>query len=51
MGYSTIQTFLMKHDTVTSIYKSLTTSANRTIRLTGNHPIYARKNANKFSLV
>ena len=41
--YSEVRTFLKRQRTVTSMYKSVTTSSNNTILLSGNHPIYARQ--------
>ena len=41
--YSEIRTFMEKQPTVITTYKTITTSSNNTIRLSGNHLIYARK--------
>ena len=49
ISYSEVRTFLMKDSSVTNMFKSITTSMNRTINLTGNHLIYAKNgNANQF---
>ena len=42
ISYSEVRTFLMKDYSVINMYKSITTSMNRTITLTGNHLIYAK---------
>ena len=43
---SEIRLFLKKQHNVTSIYKTLETSWNNSITLTGNHLIYARQSTN-----
>ena len=48
--YSEVKEFLHKLPTVNSFYKSITTSKNETINLSGKHLIYSIKNyAEKFS--
>ena len=42
--YSEIQTFMEKEHVMSIKYKSMATSLNKTISLTGSHLIYARKN-------
>ena len=41
--YSEVTSFLEKQQDTTTVYKSIATSGNKTIHLTGNHPIYTRK--------
>ena len=41
--FSEVRTFLEKKVEVTNTYKSITTSRNNTISLTGNHLIYTKK--------
>ena len=41
--YSKVRTFLRKNQASINMYKSIATSCNNTIRLTGNHLIYAKK--------
>ena len=41
--YSEVKGFLHKLPTVTNFYKSITTSRNETINLSGRHLIYSRK--------
>ena len=49
---SKVKAFVQNQPTVTDVYKSITTSKNKTIHLTGNHLIYARKgSAGKFSMM
>ena len=52
ISYSEVRTFLTKDSSVINMFKSITTSMNRTITLTGNHLIYAKNgNANQFYLM
>ena len=47
--FNEVTSFLRNQPTVTALYKSIITSANKTISLTGNHLIYAKKHsADKF---
>ena len=47
---SEITVFLKKQHTVTTMYRSITTTWNTTITLSGNHLIFARRNlTHKFS--
>ena len=47
--YSEVRAFLMKESSVINMHKSITTSMNSTITLTGNHLIYAKNgNADQF---
>ena len=41
--YSEVTAFLMKDSTTITVYKSIVTSTNQTISLTGSHLIYGRK--------
>ena len=41
--YSEVKSFLDKQSAPVSMYKSITTSNNKTITLSGSHLIYARK--------
>ena len=41
--YSEVASFLEKQQDITTMYKSIATSGNTTIHLTGNHPVYTRK--------
>ena len=43
MTYGEVTVFLKKRPTVTTMYKSITTTSKNTIRLTENHLIYTRK--------
>ena len=43
LTFSAVRTFLKKRDTITTTYKSISTSMNTTISLTANHLIYTRK--------
>ena len=43
--YSEVGAFLMKEHTAIVTYKSIVTSLNQTISLTGNHLIYGRKHS------
>ena len=43
VAYNEVRAFLHKQPTVTKEYKSITTSLNTTISLSGNHLIFARK--------
>ena len=43
LEYSEVRVFLEQKPTVTTMYKSITTSNNRTISLSKNHLIYLRK--------
>ena len=45
--FSEVRAFVKKQSTVINMYKSITTSLNKTIRLSGNHLIYARKNSSE----
>ena len=48
--YSQIRTFMEKQPTAATTYKSIKTSLNHTISLTGNHLLYARlSGAEKFN--
>ena len=38
---------MKKKQTVISTYKLITTLLNKTISVTGNHPMYARKGSNE----
>lgn len=40
--YSEVGTFMKKDYAITSDFKSITTSGNKTISLTGDHPIFSR---------
>ena len=40
ISYSEVRTFLTKDSSGINMFKSITTSMNRTITLTGNHLIY-----------
>ena len=47
--YSEIRGFMKKQHTGIVMYKTLTTSKNKTIQLSGDHLIYARKTSlNKY---
>ena len=49
IGFSEVRGFLKKQETVIYTYKSIRTSKNITITLTGNHLIYVQKSyAEKF---
>ena len=49
ISYSEVRTFLMKESSVINMFKSITTSMNSTVTLTGNHLIYAKNGkANQF---
>ena len=43
VSYSEVRTFMKRQPTVTTMYKSITTSCNNTINLSRDHLIYARK--------
>ena len=43
LTYSEVKLFLVKESDVITEYKTITTSSNRTISLSGNHLIFARK--------
>ena len=48
--YSEVRTFMEKQTDIISKFKSITTYGNKTLIVTGNHLVYARKNSNdKFS--
>ena len=48
--HSEVKTFLTKEPSAVTLYKSITTFLNKTISLTGNHLIYAKKGCtDKFS--
>ena len=52
ISHTEVTTFLRKQPTVINKYLSITTTANRTISLTGNHLIYARNSlSHKFNPV
>ena len=40
--YSEVRTFMKKQSTMVGMYRSITTSLNKTISLSGDHLIYAR---------
>ena len=44
-GYGEVTAFMKNQQTVTAIYKSITTAGNRTISLSGSHLIYAKRHA------
>ena len=46
LTYSKVTTFLKKWPSMITTYKSITTLRNKTISLSGNHLIYARKDGN-----
>ena len=46
LQYSEVRTFLQKQDSVIGVYRSITTSGNSTISLSGNHLIHAKKISN-----
>ena len=49
ISYSEVRAFLMKESSAINMHKSITTSMNSTITLTGNHLIYAKnRNADQF---
>ena len=50
LTYGEVRVLLQKNQGLTSFYKSITTSSNNTIRLTGNHLIYARTTSAEFFL-
>ena len=43
MTYSEIRGFMKKQNSMVTMYKSVTTSSNKVIQLSGNHLIYGRK--------
>ena len=43
LAFSKVRSFLRKNDSVNMMYMSVKTSCNKTISLSGNHLIYARK--------
>ena len=43
LTYSEVKLFLVKEFDVVTEYKTITTSSNRTISLSGNHLIFSRK--------
>ena len=43
LEYSEVRIFLEQQTTITTMYKSITTSNNKTIHLSQNHLIYSRK--------
>ena len=45
LTYSKVSTFLKKQYETINMYKSIKTSGNKTISLSGNHLIYGRKTA------
>ena len=45
LTYSKVITFLKKQPKTSNMYKSITTSGNKTINLSGNHLIYGRKSS------
>ena len=48
--YTDVTSFLEKQQDTTTLYKSIATSGNKTIHLTGNHNIYTRKSgSDKFN--
>ena len=52
LTYGKVKAFQKKQYSMTSVYKSISTSSNNTITLSENHLIYARKNCrNKFNQV
>ena len=51
MVYSEVRTFMDKNPAVTNPYRSITTLGNKTISLTGNHPLYARKSSTEKFIV
>ena len=52
LTYSRVKAFQKKQYSMTSVYKSISTSSNNTITLSENHLIYTRKNCiNKFNQV
>ena len=46
LTYSKVTTFLKKWPAMISTYKSITTLRYKTISISGNHLIYARKDGN-----
>ena len=46
LQHSEVRTFLRKEESVIALYRSITTSGNNTISLSGNHLIHARKISN-----
>ena len=44
LKYSKVGAFMKKQHKTTTVYKSITTSKNKTIHLSGNHLIYVQKN-------
>ena len=46
LAYSEVKMFLKKQPAIITEYKSITTSANTTIRLSKNHLIYTKKYCN-----
>ena len=52
LTYSEIKVFMKRQPTDITMYKSITTSSNQTINISGNHIIYRRKSAtDKFNPV
>ena len=52
IAYTKVRTFIKKQPTMSMMYRTITTNGNITIRLTGNHLIYARKKSTEeFSAV
>ena len=41
--YKEVTAFMKKQPTLTALYKSITTSCNKTVRLSEDHLIYARQ--------
>ena len=46
MTYSEVRTFLEKDNNAIMKYLSIMTSCNRTLTVSPNHPVYARKGCN-----
>ena len=43
--YSEVRTFLERQPSIITKYKSITTFGNKTLTLTGNRLVYARRNS------
>ena len=43
--YSDVKGFMKKKRDATTVYRSITTTTNQTIRISGEHQIYSRKNS------